>query len=119
MAEGRLAAGLLVEFRIIPPSGIDRIVLRLVVFPKVRVVHVVKRRDGRVVDGMVEVAGTIDAAAAYSISPHIKNSKITIGDSLTLQFSVRWYPGTTLPPGWSGYGGHLYKSTFLYCLLSA
>ncbi|KAF2796652.1 hypothetical protein K505DRAFT_323112 [Melanomma pulvis-pyrius CBS 109.77] len=63
--------------------------------------------------------GTIDAAAAYSISPHIKNSKITIGDSLTLQFSVRWYPGTTLPPGWSGYGGHLYKSTFLYCLLSA
>lgn len=63
--------------------------------------------------------GTIDAASAYSTSPHIKNSKITIGDSLTLHFSVRWYPGTTLPPGWSGYGGHLYKSTFLYCLLSA
>lgn len=63
--------------------------------------------------------GTIDAAAAYSISSHTRNTKITIGDTLPLQFSVRWYPSTTLPPGWSGYGGHVYKSTFLYCLLSA
>jgi len=63
--------------------------------------------------------GTIDAAAAYSISPHTRNARVTIGASLTLQFSVRWYPSTTLPPGWSGYGGHLYKSTFLYCILSA
>ncbi|KAH7121240.1 hypothetical protein B0J11DRAFT_533786 [Dendryphion nanum] len=63
--------------------------------------------------------GTIDAAIAYSVSPHTRNKKITIGDTLPLQFSVRWYPSTTLPPGWSGYGGHVYKSTFLYCLLSA
>ncbi|KAF2877419.1 hypothetical protein BDV95DRAFT_559214 [Massariosphaeria phaeospora] len=63
--------------------------------------------------------GTIDAATAYSISSHTRNTKVTIGDSLPLSFSVRWYPSTTLPPGWSGYGGHLYKSTFLYCLLSA
>jgi hypothetical protein len=63
--------------------------------------------------------GKIDAATAYSVSPHTRNSRVTIGDSLSLSFSVRWYPGTTLPPGWAGYGGHLYKSTFLYCLLSA
>lgn len=63
--------------------------------------------------------GTIDAAAAYSVSSHSRNTKITIGDTLPLQFSVRWYPSTTLPPGWSGYGGHVYKSTFLYCILSA
>ncbi|KAF2475732.1 uncharacterized protein BDR25DRAFT_212675 [Lindgomyces ingoldianus] len=63
--------------------------------------------------------GTIDAAAAYSISAHARQTRISIGDSLPLTFSVRWYPSTTLPPGWSGYGGHLYKSTFLYCILSA
>jgi hypothetical protein len=63
--------------------------------------------------------GTVDAAAAYSVSSHTHNAKVTIGDSLSLSFSVRWYPSTTLPPGWSGYGGHVYKSTFLYCLLSA
>ncbi|KAJ4291713.1 hypothetical protein N0V90_009608 [Kalmusia sp. IMI 367209] len=66
-----------------------------------------------------ESPGTIDAATAYSISSHARNARITIGDSLSLVFSVRWYPSTTLPPGWSGYGGHVYKSTFLYCLLSA
>ncbi|KAF2637458.1 hypothetical protein P280DRAFT_472165 [Massarina eburnea CBS 473.64] len=63
--------------------------------------------------------GTVDAAAAYSVSSHTRNARVTIGDSLTLQFAVRWYPSITLPPGWSGYGGHVYKSTFLYCLLSA
>ncbi|KAF2662652.1 hypothetical protein K491DRAFT_686531 [Lophiostoma macrostomum CBS 122681] len=63
--------------------------------------------------------GGVDAATAYSISAHTRNTKVTIGDALPLQFSVRWYPSTMLPPGWSGYGGHLYKSTFLYCLLSA
>lgn len=63
--------------------------------------------------------GTIDAATAYSIASHVRAVKVAIGDPLTLQFSVRWYPSTTLPPGWSGYGGHIYKSTFLYCLLSA
>lgn len=63
--------------------------------------------------------GTIDAATAYSVSSHARNTKITIGDPLPLAFSVRWYPGTTLPPGWSGYGGHVYMSTMVYCALSA
>ncbi|PVI04554.1 hypothetical protein DM02DRAFT_518492 [Periconia macrospinosa] len=67
--------------------------------------------------------GTVDAASAYSISSHAassaSNTRVTIGDPLVLTFSVRWYPSTTLPPGWTGYGGHVYKSTFLYCILSA
>ncbi|KAF1913205.1 hypothetical protein BDU57DRAFT_504153 [Ampelomyces quisqualis] len=63
--------------------------------------------------------GTVDAATAYSVASHSRNTKITIGDPLPLSFSVRWYPSTTLPPGWSGYGGHIYTSTLLYCLLSA
>ncbi|KAI1514722.1 hypothetical protein L13192_03926 [Pyrenophora tritici-repentis] len=63
--------------------------------------------------------GTVDAATAYSVSSHTRNTKITIGDELNLQFSVRWYPSTTLPPGWSGYGGHIYTSTLVYCFLSA
>lgn len=63
--------------------------------------------------------GTIDAAAGYSIASHTRNTKITIGDPLPLAFSVRWYPSTTLPPGWSGYGGHIYTSTLIYCMLSA
>ncbi|RMZ73486.1 Phosphoglucose isomerase (PGI) [Pyrenophora seminiperda CCB06] len=63
--------------------------------------------------------GTVDAATAYSVSSRTRNSKITIGDSLNLQFSVRWYPSTTLPPGWTGYGGHIYTSTLVYCFLSA
>lgn len=63
--------------------------------------------------------GTVDAATAYSIASHTRNTKITIGDPLVLSFSVRWYPSTTLPPGWSGYGGHIYTSTLIYCILSA
>ncbi|KAH8644903.1 ribosomal protein s21 protein [Alternaria alternata] len=63
--------------------------------------------------------GTVDAATAYSVSSHTRNTKITIGDPLSLAFSVRWYPSTTLPPGWSGYGGHIYTSTLVYCFLSA
>lgn len=63
--------------------------------------------------------GTVDAATAYSVSSHTRNNKITIGDALPLSFSIRWYPSTTLPPGWSGYGGHIYTSTLIYCLLSA
>ena len=66
-----------------------------------------------------ESPGTIDSATAYSVASHMRNTKIAIGDSLPLSFRVRWYPSTTLPPGWSGYGGHIYKSTLLYCLLSA
>ncbi|KAJ9624762.1 hypothetical protein H2203_004712 [Taxawa tesnikishii (nom. ined.)] len=64
--------------------------------------------------------GTIAAATAYSISsPVTPPTRIVIGDSLPLQFSVRWYPNTQLPSGWTGVGGHIYASTLVYCLLSA
>jgi len=63
--------------------------------------------------------GVIDAATAYSVSHLTKNTKLVIGDSLPLKFSVRWYPTTSLPSGWTGVGGHLFLSTLVYCLLSA
>lgn len=63
--------------------------------------------------------GVIDAATAYSVSHLTRNTEIIIGDKLPLRFSVRWYPSTALPSGWAGVGGHLFFSTFLYCLLSA
>ncbi|KAL1641306.1 hypothetical protein SLS58_006208 [Diplodia intermedia] len=63
--------------------------------------------------------GTIDAAAAYSVSHASKNTKIVIGDSLSLKLSVRWYPSPVLPSGWAGVGGHVYMSTVVYCMLSA
>ncbi|KAF2125023.1 hypothetical protein P153DRAFT_426049 [Dothidotthia symphoricarpi CBS 119687] len=63
--------------------------------------------------------GAVDAATAYSVAAHTRSTKITIGDPLPLSFSVRWYPSTTLPRGWAGYGGHVYTSTFIYCILSA
>lgn len=64
--------------------------------------------------------GVIAAATAYSISSASQSpTRIVIGDSLPLQFSVRWYPNTLLPSGWSGLGGHIYASTLLYCVLSA
>lgn len=63
--------------------------------------------------------GTIDAAAAYSVSHASKNTKIVIGDSLSLKLSVRWYPSPVLPSGWTGVGGHVYMSTVVYCILSA
>ena len=47
-----------------------------------------------------------------------------IGDPLPLQFSVRWFPTPHLPREngkveWAGMGGHLYASTFFYCIVSA
>lgn len=62
--------------------------------------------------------GTIAAATAYSISRD-PPSRIVIGDPLPLQFSVRWYPNTLLPSGWTGMGGHLTFSTLVYCVISA
>lgn len=62
--------------------------------------------------------GTIAAATAYSISRE-PPTQIIIGDSLPLRFSVRWYPNTALPSGWSGVGGHLTISTLIYCIISA
>ncbi|KAK4548230.1 hypothetical protein LTR36_010100 [Oleoguttula mirabilis] len=62
--------------------------------------------------------GTIAAATAYSITRE-PPTRIVIGDSLPLRFSVRWYPNTSLPSGWTGVGGHLTFSTVVYCLISA
>ena len=61
----------------------------------------------------------LDAATAYSISSSTRTTKIVIGDSLPLRFRVRWFPTPALPPGWSGFGGHIHISTLGYCLLSA
>ena len=64
--------------------------------------------------------GVIAAGTAYSIaSPAQPPTRIVIGDPLPLQFSIRWYPNTLLPSGWTGLGGHIYASTLLYCALSA
>lgn len=63
--------------------------------------------------------GVIDAATAYSVSHSTRNLKVKIGDPLPLRFSVRWYPSSSLPSGWTGVGGHLTLSTLVYCALSA
>ncbi|EON68208.1 hypothetical protein W97_07466 [Coniosporium apollinis CBS 100218] len=63
--------------------------------------------------------GTIEAATAYSVHTLTQHTRIVIGDSLPLRLSVRWYPTTALPSGWTGYGGHLYLSTLFYCGCSA
>lgn len=73
----------------------------------------------------------IDSGAAYSTSPLDKrlekdggtNKRVVIGDSLPLQFSVRWFPTPHLPREngkveWAGLGGHVFWSTLWYCLLS-
>ena len=62
--------------------------------------------------------GTLAAATAYSVdrTPPVR---LVIGDPLPLRLSIRWYPNTSLPSGWTGVGGHLYLSTLFYCLLSA
>ncbi|KAF2151005.1 hypothetical protein K461DRAFT_227764 [Myriangium duriaei CBS 260.36] len=64
--------------------------------------------------------GVVAAGTAYSIATREqKATRIIIGDPLPLSFSVRWYPTTTLPSGWTGVGGHIYASTLVYCMLSA
>lgn len=64
--------------------------------------------------------GVVAAGTAYSIATVQQPAKrIIIGDPLPLSFSVRWYPTTVLPSGWTGVGGHIYASTLVYCLLSA
>ncbi|KAF2452762.1 hypothetical protein BDY21DRAFT_311622 [Lineolata rhizophorae] len=69
-------------------------------------------------------AGVIDAAAAYSVAQGDPEAatRIVVGSDLPLTFSVRWYPSTQLPGIWvggKGIGGHVYLSTFVYCVLSA
>lgn len=62
--------------------------------------------------------GVIAAGTAYSVGTSDTATRIIVGDALPLQFSVRWYPNTQLPSGWTGMGGHVYMSTLMYCLLS-
>lgn len=58
----------------------------------------------------------IESATAYSISPTTRNTKIIIGDSLTLTFHVRWYPSSFLPLQSSHHG---FWSTLSYCIFAA
>lgn len=64
--------------------------------------------------------GVIAAGTAYSVAtPMYPAVKIIPGESLPLVFTVRWYPNTLLPSGWTGVGGHIFASTLVYCLLCA
>ncbi|QDS69612.1 hypothetical protein FKW77_008776 [Venturia effusa] len=60
----------------------------------------------------------IESAAAYSISPSTKNTKLIIGDSLTMTFHIRWYQGSYLPAS-NLKGYHGFWSTVSYCLFAA
>lgn len=72
--------------------------------------------------------GVVNAATAYS-APLIREqeeqrdpnplARIIPGETLPLMFTVRWYPNTVLPSGWTGVGGHIFASTLVYCLLCA
>ena len=60
--------------------------------------------------------GVIDSGTAYSTSPTTRHTRIVIGSALPLRLSVRWYPTSSLPSGWTAaLGRHL---TFVYCALS-
>ena len=73
-------------------------------------------------------SGVLDSAISYSTSPmsHMEGSqskKLVIGEPLPLSFSVRWFPTPHLPHSegkveWQGLGGHVYASTFFYCVVS-
>ncbi|KAF2673428.1 hypothetical protein BT63DRAFT_421579 [Microthyrium microscopicum] len=54
--------------------------------------------------GLVGTKGAIEAAAAYSVRPLVKNTRIVIGDEVTLQFNVHWYEGPALANGSSASG---------------
>jgi hypothetical protein len=61
--------------------------------------------------------GAIDAAAAYSASPAKKNTRIVIGDQMTLEINVAWYDGNSLVVGKyrdvsDGGGGSLFTWLF-------
>jgi hypothetical protein len=63
-------------------------------------------------------AGVIDSASAYSISPSTKNTKLIIGDSVTLTFHTRWYQGSYLPLT-NELQKHGFWSTLSYCIFAA
>lgn len=63
--------------------------------------------------------GDVISAAAYSTYPTIQQTKIVIGDTLTLQLYPRWYVGIALPTSSTSSGHHNLWSTLSYCMLSA
>jgi hypothetical protein len=64
------------------------------------------------------IAGNIDAAAAYSVSPSTRNTKLIIGDTVTLTFHTRWYAGSFLPLT-NELQKHGFWSTLSYCIFAA
>lgn len=86
-------------------------------------------------------SGIIDSGAAYSTSPlasvspnpeatyHnlpdlVHNQKLVIGETLKLQFDVRWFPSPNLPQTngkyeWNGMRGYAQMSKVFYVLLGA
>jgi hypothetical protein len=64
------------------------------------------------------IAGPIDSASAYSISPSTLNTKLIIGDPLTLTFHTRWYAGSYLPLT-NELQKHGFWSTLSYCIFAA
>ena len=72
--------------------------------------------------------GTITSAAAYSVSAVMQNTRLVIGDTLTLHVHPRWYTGSLLPassvsPFAAPVSSLLYNrnlwSTLTYCIISA
>ncbi|KIW05984.1 uncharacterized protein PV09_03168 [Verruconis gallopava] len=62
--------------------------------------------------------GSIDSASAYSVSPGTKNTKLIIGDAVTLTFHTRWYSGSYLPMT-NSIQKHGFWSTLSYCIFAA
>jgi len=62
--------------------------------------------------------GDVISAAAYSTYPTIQQTRVVIGDNLTLQLYPRWYSGIALPLSTSS-GHHNFWSTLSYCAFSA
>lgn len=69
-------------------------------------------------DSLPAQKNKIESAAAYSISPSTKNTKLIIGDPLTMTFHIRWYQGSYLPTN-NLKGYHGFWSTLSYCLFAA
>jgi len=68
-------------------------------------------------DASLQPKGRIDSAAAYSISPSTKQTKLIIGDTLTLTFHIRWYASSFLPLYSSAHHG--FWTTLSYCIFAA
>ena len=72
---------------------------------------------------MITEDADIVAATAYSVPAlSSQSTRIVIGDSLTLQLSVRWYTSPGLPKSTTAnywLGGHVHLCTVVYSFCSA